>query len=198
MSPYAVSKIDGEHYGRVFHRVYGLETVALRYFNVFGPRQDPDSEYAAVIPKFIVRMLRGQQPVIFGDGEQSRDFTFVDNVVAANLLAAEAPAEAVSGEVFNIASGVRVTLNQLVEQLSKALDLKMEPIYCDPRPGDVRHSHADTTKALGAFGYEPIVDLVAGLQLTVAAFRPISKPLIEKTCLRRVRSRQYMRGTTRA
>ncbi len=169
VSPYAVSKLNGEQNGRVFHCVYGLETVALRYFNVFGPRQNPESDYAAVVPKFTSRMLNGQQPIIFGDGEQSRDFTFVDNVVLANLLAAEAPAEAVTGEVFNIAAGTSITLNELVGELRRQLDVDIEPVYADPRPGEVRHSQADTTRAAEALGYRPVVEFRTGLQLTIAA-----------------------------
>jgi nucleoside-diphosphate-sugar epimerase len=166
MAPYPVSKLAGEGFCRSFSTVYGLETVALRYFNVFGPRQDPRSQYSAVIPKFIVACLTGRRPVIFGDGEQSRDFTYVENVVEANVLAMTAPR--VSGEVYNIACGDRITLNVLlatIKELTGAHDL--EPIYEPTRPADVRHSLADIGKAAADFGYRPVVGIREGLRRTV-------------------------------
>ena len=168
-APYGVSKLAAELYCRVFTQVYGLETVSLRYFNVFGPRQHPDSEYAAVIPRFLRRMMAGQRPVIYGDGEQSRDFTPVANVVAANLCAAEA-AQGV-GEVFNVACGRASTLNQLVDWLNAALGTALEPIYEAPRPADIRHSYASIRKAEVLLGYRPQADVQTGLRETVAWFK---------------------------
>lgn len=168
-APYGVSKLAAELYCRVFTQVYGLETVSLRYFNVFGPRQHPDSEYAAVIPRFLRRMLAGDRPVIFGDGEQSRDFTPVDNVVAANLLAAEAALGI--GEAFNIACGQPSTLNQLVTWVNQLLGTKLSPIYAAPRPADVRHSYASIHKAEGILGYRPSVDVQEGLRGTIEWFK---------------------------
>ncbi|MBE3584478.1 MAG: SDR family oxidoreductase, partial [Limnochordaceae bacterium] len=168
LSPYAVTKYVGELYGRVFSRVFGLETVSLRYFNVFGPRQDPASQYAAVIPKFILAMLRGEQPLIHGDGNQSRDFTYVDNVVEANLLAAKVPG--IGGEVFNIGCGARFTLNELVAALNRILGTRITPRYGPPRPGDVRHSLASIEKAGKLLGYRPTVGFEAGLKRTVDWF----------------------------
>jgi UDP-glucose 4-epimerase len=168
LSPYAISKYAGELYTRVFHNIYGLSTVAVRYFNVFGPRQDPNSQYAAVIPKFIDALISGEPPVIFGDGEQSRDFTFVKNVVEANILAAKA--EKASGHMFNIACGQRITLNQLVEKLKKILDSPLNPIYTDPRPGDVKHSLADISMAERILNYRPKYSMEEGLKETVDWF----------------------------
>lgn len=168
-SPYAVSKLAGELYCQVFYHVYGLETVALRYFNVFGPRQDPKSQYAAVVPKFITALLRGEPPTIFGDGEQSRDFTYVENVVEANLLAAKAPG--VAGQVFNIACGERLTVNQLAAILSEIIGVNLEPEHVPPRPGDVRYSLADISKARKLLGYEVKVDVREGLEQTVKWYR---------------------------
>jgi len=165
-SPYAVSKMAGEQYCRAFAEVFGLETVCLRYFNVFGPRQDPTSQYSAVIPLFITAMLRGEAPTIYGDGEQSRDFTYVANVVHANLLAATATGDAV-GRVFNVACGRRYTLLDLIAALNDILDTDIEPIHVAPRPGDVRHSLADVSAAREVLGYEPQVDFHAGLRRTV-------------------------------
>jgi nucleoside-diphosphate-sugar epimerase len=170
ISPYATAKLAGESYARSFTAVYGLETVALRYFNVFGPRQDPTSQYAAVIPNFIGALLAGERPVIFGDGEQSRDFTYVSNVVEANLLAMDA-SSAVAGEVYNVACGERVTLNHLVGELRELLDADVEPIYAAPRAGDIRHSLADLSRAREALGYEPSVLLREGLERTIEYFR---------------------------
>lgn len=165
-SPYAVSKLAGEGYCQVFAAALGLETVSLRYFNIFGPRQDPASPYAAVIPKFLAAMRRGERPVIFGDGKQSRDFTYVENAVRANLLAATAP-EA-SGEVINVACGARVTLLELVEHLNRLLGTHLTPAFAPPRPGDVRHSQADLTRAAALLGYHPTVDFPEGLARTAA------------------------------
>jgi len=168
MSPYAASKLAGEVYGRIFSALYGLETVGLRYFNVFGPRQDPQSEYAAVIPRFIRALLAKTPPVIFGDGEQSRDFTFIDDVVRANLLASQS--RGVAGEVFNIAAGNRITLNNLLVTLTDITGCKAEAIHSEPRPGDVKHSLAGIEKASRMLGYFPKKGLVEGLRLTVEWF----------------------------
>lgn len=168
LSPYAVSKLAGENYCRAFYQVYGLETVCLRYFNVFGPRQDPTSQYAAVIPKFVTAMLDGKSPTIYDDGSQSRDFTYVANVVQANLLACRA--EGVGGEVFNVACGQRFTVMELVRQLEKAIGKKAEPKFAPPRPGEVRHSLADIDKAGQRLGYAPVVDFAEGIERAVAFF----------------------------
>ena len=165
LSPYAVSKQAGEHYCQAFTTCYGLETVSLRYFNVYGPRQDPQSVYAAVIPKFITAMLEGQRPTIFGDGEQSRDFTFIDDVVGANLLACTAP-EA-SGYALNVACGDRYSLNELVRVLNRILGTSIEPVYADERPGDVKHSQADILAARDILGYAPSHTLEQGLRKTI-------------------------------
>ena len=170
-SPYAVSKLAGEHYCRVFSAVYGMETIALRYFNVFGPRQDPASQYAAVIPKFIRALLRGERPEIFGDGGQSRDFTYVENVVAANLAAAGAAAGALDGSVCNVACGERFTLLDLVAALNDILGTRLEPVFRPPRPGDVRHSHAAIARAAALLGYRPAVRFAEGLRRTVEWMR---------------------------
>ncbi|HEV2884439.1 MAG TPA: SDR family oxidoreductase [Pyrinomonadaceae bacterium] len=166
LSPYAVAKLVGEQYCQVFTRVYGLETVSLRYFNVFGPRQDPSSQYSGVISRFISALLSGERPVIYGDGEQSRDFTYIDNVVDANLKAAET--QKGIGEVVNIANGERVTLNELLEEL-KDLTGRHDVVadYQEPRAGDVRHSLADISNAREFLGFEPKVDLRTGLKLTM-------------------------------
>jgi nucleoside-diphosphate-sugar epimerase len=172
-SPYAVSKHVGELYGAVFSDVYDIETVGLRYFNVFGPRQDPSSDYAAVIPKFIDLLRREEPPVIHGDGEQTRDFTCVENVVQANRKAAQASSEDVSGEIFNVGCGDRVTVNRLAQTLKDIVDTDTEPVHGEPRPGDVRHSQADVQKARDAFGYNPQVGLREGLRRTVEWFETI-------------------------
>jgi nucleoside-diphosphate-sugar epimerase len=166
LSPYAVAKLVGEYYCQVFTRVYGLETVALRYFNVFGPRQDPGSQYSGVVSRFISMLLKNERPVIYGDGEQSRDFTYIDNVIEANLRAAAA--KDVAGTVFNVANGESVTLNQLLAEL-KELTGRSEVTaeYCESRIGDVRHSLADTTRARQLLGYEPTVGLREGLEKTI-------------------------------
>ncbi|HET9528315.1 MAG TPA: SDR family oxidoreductase, partial [Pyrinomonadaceae bacterium] len=166
LSPYAVAKLVGEYYCRVFTRVYGLETVSLRYFNVFGPRQDPGSQYSGVVSRFISALLNNERPVIFGDGEQSRDFTYIDNVVAANLSAASAPNAA--GKVINVANGQRVTLNQLLEELKQLTGhTNVTAEYREPRVGDVRHSLADISMARELLAYESRVDLREGLQRTL-------------------------------
>jgi len=170
LSPYALAKYTGEEYCRIFHSVYGLETISLRYFNIFGPRQNPASQYAAVVPKFINRMLSGQPPVIYGDGTQSRDFTYVENAVSANLLAARAPAEA-CGRVFNIACGRRLDLNALAEALNGILGTQLTPVYESGRMGDVKHSLADIREAGRWLDYQPRVDLEEGLRRTVAWYR---------------------------
>ncbi|HEX5272625.1 MAG TPA: SDR family oxidoreductase [Gemmataceae bacterium] len=168
LSPYAVAKLAGEHYCAAFSEVYGLETVRLRYFNVFGPRQSPDSAYAAVIPLFLREMLAGRRPRVHGDGEQSRDFTFVDDVVRANLLAAEVPGA--SGRVYNVAGGRRVSLLQLVTTINALLGTDIAPIHGPPRPGDVRHSEADISRAGAELGYAPRVSIEAGLRRCVDTF----------------------------
>ncbi len=162
IAPYAVSKLAGEGHCRSFWHVYGLETVALRYFNVFGPRQDPASQYSAVIPMFITAFLDSQRPTIHGDGEQSRDFTYIENVLEATMLAADV--DDVAGEVFNIACGDRISLNALIAELRELTGKAIEPAYIDPRPGDVRHSLADISNARRALGYEPAVSVREGLQ----------------------------------
>ena len=166
LSPYAVAKLVGEYYCRVFTRVYGLETVSLRYFNVFGPRQDPSSQYSGVVSRFMSALLNDEQPVIYGDGEQSRDFTYIENVVAANLSAVSAPKAA--GKVINVANGQRITLNELLDEL-KQLTGRTNVIaeYREPRVGDVRHSLADITMARELLGYESKVDLREGLKRTL-------------------------------
>jgi len=169
LSPYAVNKLVGEYYCSVFNHVYGLETVAMRYYNVFGPKQDPTSYYSAVIPKFIKVLLEGKSPVIFGDGEQSRDFTYIDNVVNANLLACKSPDAA--GEVMNVACGERITLNELVKYLQDILKIHTPPIYDPPRPGDIKHSLADIEKAKKLLGYKVTVPMDEGLKKTAVWFK---------------------------
>jgi UDP-glucose 4-epimerase len=171
ISPYAVAKLAGEHYMVSFYRCYGLETVCLRYFNVFGPRQDPSSPYSGVLAKFITLMLRGEQATIFGDGEQSRDFTYIDNVVHANLLACTALAHQVAGRVFNIATGDRITLNQTFQALQGLTGFSGQPVYGPERGGDIKHSLADISKAEGEFGYRVTVEFEEGLRRTVAWYR---------------------------
>ena len=170
ISPYAVAKYTNELYGKVFSDIYQLPCLGLRYFNVFGPRQDPQSDYAAVIPKFITRMLRGEAPIIFGDGEQSRDFTFVANVVSANLKAGTAPT---GGASVNIACGERYSLNQLVQLLNEILGTGFSPVYQEPRPGDVKHSLADIDEAQRVIGFEPAIGFVEGLNRTVDWYRQL-------------------------
>jgi UDP-glucose 4-epimerase len=167
LSPYAISKLSAEQLCGVFTRLYGLETVALRYFNVFGPDQDPASAYAAVIPKFIAAVAAGERPTIYGDGEQSRDFTYIANVVDANLRAARVPAAA--GRVFNIASGRAITVNRMLELVGELLGKPAEADYVDPRPGDIRDSLADIDAAWAVLGYEPAISFEEGMARTVAA-----------------------------
>ena len=169
LSPYAIQKLAGEQYARVFHALYGLPTVCLRYFNVFGPRQDPKSQYSAVIPKFITAMHRGEQPIIFGDGEQTRDFCFIENTVSANLLACTAGDEAL-GKAYNVACGKRVSLNDLVGMINGILGTSIEASYSETRPGDVKHSLADIGAARELIKYEVKVNLEDGLENTVAWF----------------------------
>jgi nucleoside-diphosphate-sugar epimerase len=169
LSPYALQKYIGEQYCRLFYELYGLETVSLRYFNIFGPRQDPNSVYSAVIPKFIDALLQGCPPTIFGDGEQSRDFTYIENVVQANLLAMSAGH--LHGETINIACGERTSLNQLVNVLRKILGSKLSPVYEEPRKGDVRHSLADIRRGEEILNYKPEVGVELGLEKTVEFFR---------------------------
>lgn len=164
IAPYAVSKLAAEHYCQSFFHVYGLETVALRYFNVFGPRQDPMSQYAAVIPLFITALLNGRQPMVNGDGEQSRDFTYIDNAVEANVRAGEA--EGVGGEMFNVACGESISLNALLDDLREISGSDIQAVHRDPRPGDVRHSLADISKAKEMLGYTPQVSFRDGLERT--------------------------------
>ncbi len=166
LSPYAVTKLAGEYYCQVFHQVYGLPTVCLRYFNVYGPRQDPNSQYAAVIPSFIKRALEGNPPIIFGDGEQTRDFTFVKDAVEASILAVESDARG----LFNIAQGERITINELARLVISIVGENMEPVHQELRPGDIRHSLADISLAR-AFGYEPRCSLKEGLRETIRSFQ---------------------------
>ncbi|MFN0071080.1 MAG: SDR family oxidoreductase [Chloroflexota bacterium] len=168
LSPYAVSKLTGEYYCKVFTRLYGLETVSFRYFNVFGPRQDPTSEYAAVIPRFMQMMARGERPLIHGDGLQSRDFTYVANVVEGNVLAATKPG--IGGEVFNLACGERFTLLDLVNEINGILGTSIEPILGEPRPGDIKHSLADISRARSELGFDPVVRFTEGLRATAEWF----------------------------
>ena len=171
ISPYAVAKQAAEGYCRAFFQVYGLQTVALRYFNVFGPRQDPLSQYAAVVPKFITALLEGRQPLVFGDGQQSRDFTYIDNTVDANILAASA--EGAAGQAFNIACGDRISLNDLLTEIRELIGTDLEAQYLDPRPGDVPHSLADISKARELLGFNPEIDLRDGLARTIEHHREI-------------------------
>jgi UDP-glucose 4-epimerase len=171
ISPYAVAKLTGEYYMTSFWRCYGLETVSLRYFNIFGPRQDPTSPYSGVLAKFITQMLKKEQPVIFGDGQQSRDFTYVENVVNANLLACQAPASEVAGRVFNVATGTRIDLNETFRVLKKLTGYSGEVKYEAERAGDVKHSLADLSLAKKNLRYEPKVGFEEGLQRTIEWYR---------------------------
>jgi nucleoside-diphosphate-sugar epimerase len=171
IAPYPVQKLAGEFYMKSYWQVYGLETVCLRYFNIFGPRQVPDSPYSGVMAKFTLQMMQGERPVINGDGEQGRDFTYIENAVSANLLAMKADAEKVAGRVFNVACGERHTLNETFRVLAELLDFKQQPIYGPPRTGDIRDSLADISAAREAFGYEPIVGFREGLRRTVEWYR---------------------------
>ena len=169
ISPYGAAKLAGEYYCQAFAHAYGLETVSLRYFNVFGPRQDPTSHYAAVIPKFITAMLHGEPPVIYGDGEQSRDFTYIDNVVHGNLQAAYAPQA--SGAVMNLATGGRVDLLTLVAKLNALLGTDIAPVHAEARPGDIKHSRAAIDRARDLLDFTPIVDFDTGLARTLDFYR---------------------------
>jgi nucleoside-diphosphate-sugar epimerase len=171
ISPYAVAKLASEQYMISFYRCYQLETVALRYFNVFGPHQDPSSPYSGVLAKFITLMLRGEQPAIYGDGEQSRDFTYIDNAVDANLLACTAPAAKAAGQVFNVATGRRITLNETFKQLQPLTSYTGQPRYEPERGGDIKHSLADISKAEAGLAYTPKVDFEEGLRRTVDWYR---------------------------
>jgi nucleoside-diphosphate-sugar epimerase len=169
LSPYAAAKLVGEYYCSVFYKVFGLETISLRYFNVFGPHQDPASQYAAAIPAFVTAILKDEPPTIYGDGEQSRDFTYIDNVVEANLLAARA--KQTKGEVINIACGEAVTVNAIIALINELLGKDIKPNYTDPRPGDVKHSLADITLARRLIGYKSKVPFKQGLQLAINWYR---------------------------
>lgn len=169
ISPYGAAKLAGEYYLKAFAATFPLETVSIRYFNVFGPRQDPNSAYSAVIPLFITAILSGRQPIVYGDGHQSRDFTFVGNVVHANLLAADAPG--VSGRVFNVANGRSITLLELLTALNRLLGTEIQPVHAPPRPGDIRESMADITQARHLLGYEPQVDFQEGLRRSIEYYR---------------------------
>jgi nucleoside-diphosphate-sugar epimerase len=174
LSPYGVSKLAGEYYCYVYSKVYGLPTVSIRYFNVFGPRQDPASQYAAVIPIFISHLLKGKSPTIFGDGEQSRDFTYVGNIVNANIIAAQS--DRTAGQVINVACGGRFTLNELYAMLCEMIGVSIDPIYADPRQGDVKHSHADISMAEELLGYSVDTDFREGLKRTVEWYRQSEAP----------------------
>ncbi len=169
LSPYAAAKLAGEYYCSVFYNVFGLQTISLRYFNVFGPHQDPTSQYAAAIPAFVTSILKDKPPTIYGDGEQSRDFTYVDNVVEANLLAARARKAA--GEVINIACGQAVTVNEIIEMINEILGKNIKPTYTAPRPGDVKHSLADITLAKKLIGFKPKVSFKQGLRMAINWYR---------------------------
>jgi len=171
ISPYAASKLSGEHYCRVLSKTYGLETVSLRYFNVFGPRQDPTSQYAAVVPIFIIRMLEGKPPQVHGDGKQSRDFSFIDNVVDVNLLACTTPN--ISGEVFNVAGGCSYSVLDIVDNLNQIMGKDIKPEFTPPRAGDVRETRADMSKLSKLLNYQPKVDFKEGLKRTLDFFKEI-------------------------
>jgi UDP-glucose 4-epimerase len=175
ISPYAVGKLAAEYYMSSFYRCYGLETVCLRYFNIFGPRQDPTSPYSGVLAKFTTQMLKGESPTIFGDGKQSRDFTYVDNVVQANLLACKRPAAEVAGKVFNVAIGKRIDLNETFRVLKKLTNFKGEPNFKEERAGDVKHSVADLALSKKHLGYVPKVDFEEGLRLTIEWYKKQEK-----------------------
>lgn len=171
LSPYAAAKLAGEWYSRIFNRTFGLETVCFRYFNVFGPHQDPSSPYSGVLARFILQMLHRERPSIFGDGEQTRDFTYVEDVVQANLLACAAPAELVNGRIFNIATGRRISLNEIYKILQRETDYIVSPSYLPPREADIRHSLADISAARELLGYRPAICLEDGLRRTVEWYR---------------------------
>ena len=188
LSPYAASKLAGEEYCSAFHATYGLETVVLRYFNIFGPRQDPNSQYAAVVPRFIASALHGEPPTIYGDGGQTRDFVYVANVVHANLLAARAPVARVAGQVFNVGCGQSVSVNDLWDRIQELAGVPVLPKYAEGRPGEVRNSLASIDKARELVGYEPVVHFDEGLRQTVAYYRESRK------ARRRRRSRAEVRA----
>jgi nucleoside-diphosphate-sugar epimerase len=169
LSPYAASKLTGEHLMRIFAQLFGIETVSLRYFNVFGPRQDPKSEYAAVVPKFVTAAIRRERPIVFGDGEQTRDFCYIDNAVSANLLAANTPKK-LAGQVLNVACGERTSLNQLLKHVGELAGVRLDPEYRPTRPGDVRDSLADVRAAADLLGYRAAIDVREGLSRTYRAF----------------------------
>jgi nucleoside-diphosphate-sugar epimerase len=171
ISPYAVQKLAGEYYMNSYWQVYGLETVSLRYFNVFGPRQGADSPYSGVLAKFIQQMLGGTRPTIFGDGDQGRDFTYIENIVSANLLACAAPADKVAGKVFNVACGGQHTLKEIYQLLAELTGFDRPPLYGPPRTGDILHSQADISAAAEAFGYHPVIGVKEGLERTVEWYR---------------------------
>jgi UDP-glucose 4-epimerase len=173
LSPYAVSKLAGEYYCKVFNELYGIKIACLRYFNVYGPKQDPASEYAAVIPRFITRVINNKPPIIYGDGKQTRDFIFVKDVVRANILAMEKNAEG----IFNIASGKQVSINELAEVIIKLLGKNLKPVYTDPRPGDIKHSLADISLAREKLGYEPEYNLRSGLEMTVVWYLKLQRKI---------------------
>ena len=175
ISPYAVAKLAGEHYMRSFYKCYGLETVSLRYFNIFGPRQDPTSQYSAVFAKFIATMLAGEQPTIFGDGEQSRDFTYIDNCVSANLLACQAPAEKCAGRVFNVGIGERHSVREVFDLVKKFTGYKGEPKFAETRAGDVKHTQADISALQKATGYKKLVGFEEGVKKTVEWYKESAK-----------------------
>ncbi len=170
VSPYALSKYAGEKYCQLFYELYGLPTVCLRYFNIFGPRQDPNSQYAAVVPKFTMALLEEQPPIIFGDGEQSRDFTYIENAIQANLLAAKSSDQA-SGKVFNVGCGTRITLNELFQSIARLTGTNIAPEHTETREGDVRHSLADIEQAKSLLGYNPEISIEEGLERTVAWYQ---------------------------
>lgn len=176
LSPYALTKYTGETYCRLFYKIYGLETICLRYFNVFGPKQNPESEYAAAIPKFIMSIIDGQQPTIYGDGEQSRDFTYVKNNVQANILAMQTNRGL--GEIINIACGESYTINQTINFINQALNTRIEPIYQTNRVGEIKHSKADITKAQEILGYQPVVKFPDGIKETVQWYQTKAKQIL--------------------
>ena len=173
MEGYSMRQMAVEYYCHAFWQTYGLETVCIRYFNVFGPRQDPGSPYSAVIPLFITALLEGRRPVIYGDGEQTRDFTFIKNVVHGNLLAASAKAEDVAGKTFNVANGKSISLNQMLSQLNTLLGTDVQPVFEDARVGDVRDSLADISNARQFLGYEPVVTFDDGLKQSIEFYKSL-------------------------
>ena len=173
LSPYAVQKLTGEYYCRAFAKCYGMQTLTMRYFNVFGPRQDPKSQYAAAIPAFVTAILHDRAPTVYGDGEQTRDFTYIENVIFANLLAASA--DRTSGEVINIACGGRISINQIIAEINKHVGKEIKPEYVEARPGDIKHSAADITLARSVIGYEPLVPTLEGLRMAMDWYAENSK-----------------------